>query len=230
MVNVYNILIGQDDCPHTLITSHVPGLIIYVMNTSDEANSYQKTFSIFISKNKEDLRIALDELKNYPNIKDLDLLGRKENMMSLIYSFPKTSAFRNVRKIGFRMHPVVIRNGQENWFFVTDVNDLTSRGKSLLTDHVTRLFTIKRLTTNEFINAYTKLFNSIWRMKIDSQTGGNGSEIISEALKAGYYDWPRQSNLSELSKSINVPRTTLTYKIRKLEKKVFSELEESDVK
>ena len=228
MVNVYNILIGQDDCPHTLITSHVPGLIIYVMNTSDDANNYQKTFSIFISKNKEDLKAALDELKNYPNIRDLDLLGRKENMMSLIYSFPKTSAFRNVRKLGFRMHPVVIRNGQERWFFVSDAHDLLTRGKTLLNDHVTRLLTIKRLTTNEFINAYTKLFNSIWKMKIDSQTGGNGSEIISEALKAGYYDWPRQSNLSELSKSINVPRTTLTYKIRKLEKKVFSELEESD--
>ncbi len=228
MVNVYNILIGQDDCPHTLITSQVPGLVIYVMNTSDDENNYQKTFSIFISKRKEDLKEALDRLKNYPNIKGLDLLGRKENMMSLIYSFPKTSAFRNVEKLGFRMHPVVIRNGQERWFFISDANDLLSRGKTLLNDHVTKLITIKKLTTNEFINTYIKLFNSIWKMKIDSETGGDAYEIISEALKAGYYDWPRQSNLSELSKIIKVPRSTLTYKIRKLEKRVFSELEESD--
>lgn len=229
MVNVYNIVIGQDDCPHTLITGNVDGLVIYVMNTSDEPNNYQKTFSIFISKNEEDLKDALTQLKNYPDIKDINLLGRKENMMSLIYSFPKTSAFRNVKKIGFRMHPVVIKGGQERWFFVSDAHDMLSRGKHLLNDHVTKLLTMKRLTTNEFINSYTRLFNSIWKMKIDSQTGGNGSEILSEALKAGYYDWPRQSNLSELSKSINVPRTTLTYKIRKLEKKIFTDIGESDI-
>lgn len=229
MVNVYNITIGQDDCPHTLITERIPDLIIFVMNTNDEANGYQKTFSIFISKDENDLKEALNQLKEYPDIKDINILGKKENLMSLTYSFPRTSAYKNVKKIGFRLHPVVIKGGLERWFFVSETPDLLNEGKQRLNDHLTRVMSLRRLTTNEFINSYSKLFNGIWKMRIDSQTGGTGSEIISEALKAGYYDWPRQSSLTELSKSINVPRTTLTYKIRKLEKKIFTDIEDSEL-
>lgn len=226
MVNVYQITIGQDDCPHTLITGQIKSLVIYVMNTSDSGNNYQKIFSIFISKSGEDLREALCHLKDYPDIQDIELLGKKENMMSLIYSFPKTSAFRNVKKIGFRLHPVVVRDGREKWFFVSASRDMLTKGKHLLNDHVTKLISLKRLTTNEFINTYTGLFNTIWKMKIDGETGGNGSEIISRALDAGYYDWPRGSSLTTLSKSVDMPRSTLTYRLRKLEKKVFQEIDD----
>lgn len=228
MVNVYNVTIGQDDCPHTLITEKVGGLVIYIMNTSDEPNGYQNTFSIFLSKDEEGMKDALNRLKAYPNIKEINILGKKENMTSLTYSFPKTSAYKSVRRIGFRLHPVVVKNGIERWFFVSDAMNILGDGKTKLDDHLTRVTSIKRLTTNEFINSYSRLFNNLLKLNIDNQTGGTGSEIISVALKAGYYDWPRQSSLSELSKSINVPRSTLTYKIRKVEKKIFTDLEEAD--
>lgn len=228
MVNVYNVTIGQDDCPHTYITSKVKDLVIYIMNTSDEANCYQNTFSIFLSKNEEGMQEALNHLKNYPDIRDINILGKKENMMSLTYSFPKTSAYKNVRKIGFRLHPVVVKDGIEKWFFVSEESTLTGEGKSMLEDHVTRVTSTKRLSTNDFISSYSKLFNGMLKLRLDNQTGGNGSEILSEALKSGYYDWPRQSSLSQLSKSINLPRSTLTYKIRKLEKRIFTDLQESE--
>ena len=225
VVNVYNITIGQDDCPHTFITGKIPGLLIFVMNTSDDTGGYQKTFSIYVSKSDEDLRSALNLLKEYPSIKDINILGMKENMMSLTYSFPRTSAYKSVKKMGFRLHPVVIKDGQERWFFVSHEENVVNDAKHKLNDHVTRLMMLKRLTTNEFINSYSKLFNELWKIRIDSQTKGQGSAIISEALSAGYYDWPRRSSLSKLSKSINMPRTTLTYRLRKLEKKVFEDIE-----
>ncbi len=228
MVNVYNVTIGQDDCPHTLITAKVKHLVIFVMNTSDEPNGYQNTFSIFVSRDEEDLKTALNLLKAYPDIKGINILGKKENMMSLTYSFPRTSAYKNVKKIGFRLHPIIIKDGIERWFFVSESSHILGDGRTKLDDHVTHVTSIKRLTTNEFITSYSRMFNWIWKLRIDSQTGGSGSEIISEALKAGYYDWPRQSSLSELSKSLNVPRSTLTYKIRKLEKKIFSDIEDSE--
>lgn len=228
MVNVYNVTVGQDDCPHTLITSKIKSLTIYVMNTSDEPNGYQKTFSIFITNDENDMKEALNQLEHYPGLKGIYVLGKKKNIISLAYTFPKTSAYRSVSRIGFRLHPIVIRNGIETWFFVSETADLLNDGKQLLNDSVTRVSTLKRLTTNEFINSYSKLFNGLWRIRLDSQTGGKGTELISEALKAGYYDWPRQSSLTELSKSIKVPRTTLTYKIRKVEKKIFSDMSDSD--
>lgn len=228
MVNVYNITIGQDDCPNTLITGRVKDLVIFIMNTSDEPDGFQNTFSIFLSRDENGLKDALRYLKEYPEIRNINILGKKENMMSVTYSFPKTSAYKSVKKIGFRLHPIVVRNGIEKWFFVSDVTNLAGEGKMFMEDQVTKVTSIKRLTTNEFINSYSKLFNSLLKLKMDNQTGGHGSEIIAEALKAGYYDWPRQSSLSDLSKSINVPRSTLTYKIRKLEKRIFTDLDEAD--
>ncbi len=228
MVNVYNVTIGQDDCPHTFITGMVKDLVIYIMNTSDEPNGYQNTFSIFLSKDEKGMRQALNHLKNYPDIREINILGKKENMMSLTYSFPRTSAYKNVKKIGFRLHPVVVRDGIERWFFVSEEANLLGDGKSMLEDQLTRVSSIKRMSTNDFISSYSKLFNGMLKLRLDNQTGGNGSEILSEALRAGYYDWPRQSSLSQLSKSINVPRSTLTYKIRKLEKRIFTDLQETD--
>lgn len=229
MVNVYNVTIGQDDCPHTYITSKIPDLMIFIMNTSDDTGGYQKTFSIFISKNEEELSEALSMLKKYPNVRDISILGVKGTTMSLTYSFPRTSAYKSIRKIGFRLHPVVIRGGQEKWFFVSGEDNVLTETKHRLNDTVTKLISLKRLTTHDFINSYSKLFNEIWKIRIDSQTGGKGSQIIAEALRAGYYDWPRQSSLSNLSKSINMPRSTLTYRLRKVEKKVFEDIENSDL-
>ena len=230
MVNVYKITIGQDDCPHTFISSRFPGLIIFVMNTSDESGGYQRTFSIFVSRDAIDLKGALTLLKQYPGIKGISILGMKENVMSLTYSFPKTSAYRSVKRVGFRLHPVVVKGGQEWWFLVSHDENILTDAKHKFNDDVTRLKSFRRLTTSEFINSYSKLFNEIWKIRIDSQTRGKGSTIISDALRAGYYDWPRGVSLSKLSKSIDVPRTTLTYRLRKLEKTIFQDIEDTELK
>ncbi|WP_171823377.1 helix-turn-helix domain-containing protein [Thermogymnomonas acidicola] len=43
-------------------------------------------------------------------------------------------------------------------------------------------------------------------------------------MALGYFDWPRRVSLSEMSKRLNVPRTTLTYRIRKAERDVLNDI------
>lgn len=225
MVNLFYISIGQDDCPHTYLTGKIKDLTIFIMNTQELEDGYQTTFSLFFAKDVENLQETMRLLKEYPGIRNINVLGVKDQVMSLTYTFPRTSAFSHVKEIGFRLHPIIVKRGVEKWFFVTTNDNVISKTKEHLNDRVTSVYSVKKITTKEFIDGYSKLFSELWRVKLDTTVSQTGIDVIAEALKSGYFDWPRKSSLSELSKSVNVPRTTLTYRLRKMEKTIFEEMQ-----
>tara|TARA_Y100000310_G_C20682421_1_gene816755 strand:+ start:677 stop:1054 length:378 start_codon:yes stop_codon:yes gene_type:complete len=45
---------------------------------------------------------------------------------------------------------------------------------------------------------------------------------LKNAIKWGYYDFPRKINLQELSKQLGKPRTTLSYHLRRSESKIMN--------
>lgn len=224
MVNIYSVSITQHDCPHSYVTSKIPGLTIFIMNTIDAGKKYQKTLSIFYSKQESDLKTTVNLLKEYSGLRNLEVLGMSSNTMSLIYSFPKTSAFRWVSEVGFRMHPIVVKGGEEKWFFVSDLPQSVKQIEKDLSDNNTNILRAKKLTTNNFINEYSSLFSDVWRIRLESLAGNDVMTLLTQALDFGFYDWPRKASLSKLSKSVNVPRSTITYRLRKIEKMIFQDI------
>ncbi|HLH86069.1 MAG TPA: helix-turn-helix domain-containing protein [Thermoplasmataceae archaeon] len=227
MVNVFFLSINQHDCPHTYLTDLFPSLRIFIMNTEAEGN-YQTTFSVFFSRDSDSLNEAFNELKKYGGIRNIEVIGKKDNLMSLIYSFPKTSAFRHINSVGFRMHPIFVKNGEERWFFVTSKSSLKLESDDI-NDSRTSIRVIKKLTTDEFVTEYSKIFTYLWKIKFFKELDSPGPKLLTEALNTGYYDWPRKVSLTQLSKAVNIPRATLTYRLRKLEKTIFNDLVADDM-
>ena len=100
MVNLFYISIGQDDCPHTYLTGKIKDLTIFIMNTQELEDGYQTTFSLFFAKDVENLQETMRLLKEYPGIRNINVLGVKDQVMSLTYTFPRTSAFSHVKENG----------------------------------------------------------------------------------------------------------------------------------
>jgi predicted DNA binding protein len=225
--NIFRASIEQDDCPHTLLTSKYRDLTIFIMNAYRE-KAMQHSFSIFYSPSGNILTASISDLEKYPGMTDISIIGKKNNLISLTYSFPRTSAYKTISTLGFRMHPVMVRSGIERWFFVSSKPDVPGVIREKLNDGRTRLISINRLTTDEFVSEYSKFMGEFWKTKIVTDAGLMNTEILDKAVQAGYYDWPRKSSLSELSKEVKIPRTTLTYKLRKAEKDIFENLKMSE--
>lgn len=226
MANIFYFSIEQDDCPHTFITGQIEGLSIFIINTLNAGRKRQITTTLFSAKNSEDLSNALNLLKSYPGIDDLTILGKSGNVMSLMYSFPKTSAFRNVSESGFRLHPIVVRKGQEKWFFIeTDNVKITSLKKSI-TDSTTRIIELRRVSTQDFLEMYSNLFSKIWTLQSKGSMGNSDENILTEAVRAGYYEWPRKTSISTLSDKMGIPASTMMYRMRKLEKQIMESFKE----
>ncbi|MEM3675492.1 MAG: helix-turn-helix domain-containing protein [Thermoplasmataceae archaeon] len=198
------------------------------MNTESD-NKSQTTFSVFFSRNRESLDSAFNELKGYHGVKNIQVIGKKDNMMSLIYTFPKTAAFKHIDSLGFRMHPVFVKGGEERWFFVSSKSSIRVDSEDI-NDSKTVIKVIRKLTTDEFVTEYSKIFAYLWRIKFFNELGDGRPSILSEALNTGYYDWPRKVSLTQLSRYVNIPRATLTYRLRKLERTIFNDLVMDDTR
>ncbi len=224
MVNIYSVSITQHDCPHAFVTSRIPGLTIFVMNTMDSGRKYQKTLSLFYAKSSAELQETVKLMQTYDGLRDLEVLGMGSNTMSLLYRFPKTSAYRWVSEVGFRMHPIVVRNGEEKWFFVSQKQQKVSQIEKDLSDGNTSILHARKLTTANFINEYSSLFSDVWKIRLESLAGEGVVNLLMQALNFGFYDWPRKSSLSELSQTVKMPRSTLTYRLRKIEKIIIQDI------
>jgi len=227
MANIYYFIIEQDDCPHTFITSQLNGLSIFIMNTMSDGKKRQITTTLFSAQKPEDLGVALNLLKSYPGIEDFLILGKSGNVMSLMYSFPKTSAFRNVNEAGFRLHPVVVKNGQEKWFFVDTHNAKITNLKKNIMDFNTRVIELRRVSTQDFLEMYSSMFSKIWVLQNKETLGNYNENILVEAVRSGYYEWPRKTSISALSGRTGIPASTILYRMRKLEKQIMENFKET---
>ncbi|MEM0136730.1 MAG: hypothetical protein QXU18_16125, partial [Thermoplasmatales archaeon] len=122
MGHILELSIKQTDCPHPILTSKVKGLSIIVLNTIRNENT-QTNFSIFHSPSVEKTRDAIRKLKNFPNVEVQEVIGSKGQLFSAIYTFPSTSAFYRLSFKGFRLYPIIARDGIEKWFFYLENDD-----------------------------------------------------------------------------------------------------------
>jgi len=144
MPNIYHASIEQNDCPHTMLTSKHKGLTIFIMNAY-KTGSMQQTFSLFYSPSRNIISSSLTDLGTYPGMTDIVIMGKKNNLVSLAYSFPRTSAYKTVSSLGFRIHPVIVKDGIEKWFFISSSDEVTNMIKEKISDEKTRLISIEKL-------------------------------------------------------------------------------------
>lgn len=204
----------------------LPSVKIFIMNTQI-SGSYQRVFSLFHSKDAGDMDRVIVGLKTYGNIKDLSIVGKRENSMSMLYAFPKTRMFREINDVGFRLHPIVVKGGVEKWYLMAynDDDDMPYKPND---NEETDVVSAKKLTTDEFISSYSRVMLEMRKARGDLSSDYKESDIVEMAYNSGYYEWPRRTTITRLSKKVNIPKSTLTYKLRKGEKNLLDELWQDD--
>jgi len=49
-------------------------------------------------------------------------------------------------------------------------------------------------------------------------------EILNTAYELGYFDFPRETDLKELSRRLNMSKSTVSYHLRNIERKILSNI------
>lgn len=226
MPTLYRLSVTQHDCPHSKISSMLPELRIFIMNTQSNGES-QHVFSIFHANKNGVMDNALRALNSYEGVNDLTIIGKRENSMSLLYKFPQTNLFREIKEVGFRLHPIVVKNGVEKWFLVAYNSDDSSNYKPV-GNIKTKVVSATKLTTEEFVTSYSRVLLEISRIRLTSTSSYAEENIAERAYRLGYFEWPRRTSISKLSRESNIPKSTLVYKLRKAEKGILDELWKDD--
>jgi len=216
---LWEIMITQNDCPMIDTTKIYPGVFILMINTEITEDECQYLFSILGSSDSKELGDAIRFLSSHPRIKEFNLISKTGSTAIANYRMIQTAMYKKADKIGFRLHPILVANGKERWFFVTDEGrEITER---YVNDRYTKVLELRRLTQEEFSLEYPSIFFKFYVSNLLKALTPDDALFLKEAIEHGYFDWPRNISLTELSTKMNMPKSTVSYRVRKVLRKVM---------
>ncbi|MEL9914569.1 MAG: helix-turn-helix domain-containing protein [Thermoplasmata archaeon] len=217
---ISEILVKQKDCPHTETSEKFWDLFILIMHTTYDG-SRQNMFSFFYSSDESNLENAIKFFASRSQISNLTVISKQNRIANLFYSSVPTSMFRKLNNIGFRVHPVVVHKGIEKWFFINNENPVRA---DEINDENTRVVSIQTISQKKFFLDYSAIFYELNLMNVINRISEVETRVISSAIELGYFEWPRKINLSKLGMKLGIPKSTLSYHFRSIEKKMFQVL------
>ena len=222
-MSLWEVEVTQTDCPHVSTTQKYPSARIIIMGT-EVSGRYERLFSVFSCPNPRDLNGVLDYFQRDRRVKDFSLLSKRSGVAIALYLMSKTSMFKKTSTIGLRVHPVVVRSGREKWFIVTGRSRENIR--EFVEDGYTKVISVKRRGSPEiFRSFYTAVRYLMPVLSILDSLSDRDIELIRVAYKRGFFDWPRLTNLTKLSDELQLPKSTLSYRFRAVEKKMAESLD-----
>lgn len=220
---VTEIAVMQSDCPHIDATRKFGNTYILIMNTQ-LVEGRQKMFSIFYSKEMDELDAALTYFSKHRRVAGFTLLSKKNGIATAFYETIATSMYRRLGQSGFRIHPVVVHNGIEKWFFISSTPEGPSAEQ--INDRFTKVVSLKNITQEQFFQEYPAVFYELNAMKVLSTLSSKDLMLFRAASESGFFNWPRKKSLTKMSAELKLPKSTLSYHFRMIEKKMASMLAE----
>lgn len=221
-MSLWEVEVTQTDCPHILTTRKYPTLRIIIMGT-EVIGRYERLFSVFSSPSTRELNSALNVFQKDNRVRNFRLLSRESGVATALYLMSKTSMFRKTSEIGLRIHPLVAKDGHEKWYLISGQSGVNIR--SILSDQFTRVISMKRKRSAEiFRSFYTSVRDLLPALSISDKFSKREIEILRIAQERGFFSWPRRTNLTNLSKELEMPKSTLSYHFRAMEKKMVDAL------
>lgn len=217
------ISVTQSDCPHVETSGRFDNTYILIMNTQ-LSEGRQKMFSIFYSPDKMELDSALSYFSKHKRVGGFSLLSKKNGIATAVYETKATSMFLKLGPAGFRIHPVVVHRGIERWFFIS--NSPEGPTAEQINDEFTRVVSLKNITQEQFFSEYPSVFYELHALKILGNLSERDITLFKAAAKGGFFNWPRRMSLTGLSKQLGMSKSTLSYHLRMIEKKMANVLAE----
>ncbi len=216
-MRLYQMDVTQTDCPHVKTSSKFPSIYIIIMNTQFRAN-YQNMFTIFYSYDPVELEKGIDYFTTRERVQDFELISKRDNIISTYYKYTTTSLFKTIREVGFRLHPMIVHKGIERWYFISEEDREVTEDS--INDDNTVVVSLSKMDTKDFLERYLTGLYSLSFIDVLSDMEESDRQILKNALVSGYFDWPRKIGLTELGKNLRMPKSTLSYHVRKIERKI----------
>jgi predicted DNA binding protein len=175
--------------------------------------------AIIDTKNEKVLREFINDFeKSYPSKRNVKYVF-KLNKYNLYYVYFESEYDLSVSSIIYETKIPYwrekISNGNENW-------KILAFGKQQLDLLLERLKQIAKIKDVEI--------NTVDPFKLSPVSNSveflpkKEKEIVLKAYEMGYYEWPRRTNLDELSRIFNISKAALLKNLRKGEEKILKKI------
>jgi len=187
-----------------IVTIIPPNLVYYIGSLLPITEEYIETLLKYLEKDKDTLFFEILQKKE----EEIKLILCRKKLGETEKALYETRSFLGgpvIIKKGVRYYPVVVesyKHGKrleeltKKYFGSQDVNVLFK----ILDDSVEILFT----TVDDIISTLSE----------------KEKECLLSAYELGYFEWPRIHDATEISKHLNISRTTFHEHMRKAEKKI----------
>jgi Predicted DNA binding protein len=155
---------------------------------------------------KKDLKKFVSALREYYrlfSIQTVQEYSRDRVLLSVIKNYRQSSLFKAIDGVGGIFFSSKSEGGVENWEFAVPTN----RKEDVL-EVMGETLDIRNVRERNFV-----VPNML-------ELSRNEMRVLKAAMELGYFDFPRRTNSSELSKFLGIDRTTLIYHIRSIQKKL----------
>ncbi|MBI5036089.1 helix-turn-helix domain-containing protein [Candidatus Micrarchaeota archaeon] len=190
------------------------GYLNYYLNSFEkDGKTYLSRVAMFFGKDADKF---IDVIRSDPRLTVDEIDGRQ-----VFFTMPVTNVFHTlIMKRGvFFVKPVIAEKGVEHWTVGAhrkeDLKKLYERINSLKPKAWAEWVSLKK----ERLDLFTP--NAVERLSEKQKWA------FEQAVKNGYYTYPRKISLQDLAKQLKVPNTTMRIHLRKAEAKLLPVLGQS---
>jgi predicted DNA binding protein len=219
----------QYDCPYIDTTvDHDVAFITkqWDLNTADEV---LETRTLASGTTAGTLSRGLDALREHPNMERVELLRQKGDTAVVRSRMAQTKAMDAVRaNRGYVTGPFEIRDGSERWRVGFETESVADAALAALDEH--NDFTVESRESFELEDYYDVLENITLASKLFEQFRDLSDverETVKTAVESGYFDRPREADLSTLAEKFDISETAASMNLRRSQRKILGSVVEA---
>jgi predicted DNA binding protein len=216
----------QYDCPY-IDTSEAHEVSFFAMHWDFNAARQQLETRILVTGAD---RTALDQgltgLREHDNMRDCELLSKRDGNALIRSKIDQTSAMKAVRdNDGYITGPFEISEGSEIWHVGFDSDGVANDALSDLDRH--NDFSIETRESISFAD-YLDLIQNVGPAQRLLEACRDLSSVeratLERAFDAGYFEDPRDATLSDLATEFGVSKTAVSKNLRRGERKILDQV------
>ncbi|QOJ79184.1 helix-turn-helix domain-containing protein [Infirmifilum lucidum] len=197
--------------------SRIAGANVYIEGIIMNSDKATTLVHVSLPPRKEKThQLIIEMLQKYPEVIDYRILSKRRHSLTLAVTKNLCEFYEyTLGSSRFTFFPYVIKSGNREFYILSPedkkllLSNLSKYGQVLLLEKLPHEMVIKETCLTGLRIAVDNIMTSYQRL------------ILAEALKRGYYDWPRRTSLSELARLLSISKTTLSEHLRKGERKLI---------
>lgn len=180
---------------------------------------------VLVSKGSDSIEAIIETIDRCEVVNDVTVLKRSDGRARVVVIYDRQSSIvpEIVNSAFMPIEPVHITGGREHWTVMVRADILAEAVEEMEADSDIEITSIHEVDPTEGI-AFADVID-----RVHDDLSARQRELLFEARKAGYYNWPREVSACAVAEDVGISGSTLLEHIRRGEQKilqtVFEELE-----